>query len=86
MTVLGEKLGAEPADRSANVLRIVLGALFLESSMVHPTLLGQHERFPHTRTVYGKCTSDVRGPAQEPYVTCVSSFHYRKTVYIPWYF
>jgi hypothetical protein len=48
MVVLGEKLGGGLADRSADVLRIMSGTLFLWGSMVRPTLLGQCERLSHT--------------------------------------
>jgi hypothetical protein len=76
MVVLGEKLGGGPADRSADMLRIVLTALFLESSKVRSTLLGQRERLPCTKTVHEKHMSDVCGPVQEAYMTCVSGFPY----------
>jgi hypothetical protein len=49
IVVLGEKLGGRLVDRSAVVLRIVLGALFLRSSRVCTTLLGQCERLCHTQ-------------------------------------
>jgi hypothetical protein len=74
MLVLGEKLGGGPTDRSAGVLKILSGAIFLWSSRVRPTLLGQHERLPRTRTARRKRTSDVRGLAWKVYVSCVSSF------------
>jgi hypothetical protein len=61
-------------DRSAVVLRIVSGAIFLRSSRVHPTLLGQRERLPCMGTAHGKSTCGVRGPAQGVYVLCVSGF------------
>jgi hypothetical protein len=80
MVVLEEKLGGGPTDRPTGMLRIMPGALFLENSRVHATLLELHERLPCTRTVYGKCMNDIRGPAQEAYVTCVSGFPCR--VYI----
>jgi hypothetical protein len=80
MTVLGEKLGGRPVDRSASVLRIVLRALFIGSNGVRSTLLGQHERLPRIRTVRRKPTGGVCGPAQEAYVSCVSGFPCR--VYI----
>jgi allophanate hydrolase subunit 1 len=51
--VLGEKLGGEPIDRSASVLGIMSGALFLGSSRIRLTLLGQRERLPHTETPAG---------------------------------
>jgi hypothetical protein len=47
MAIRGEKLGGGPMDWSFDVLGIVLGALFLGSSKVYPTLLGQCERLPH---------------------------------------
>jgi hypothetical protein len=79
MVVLGEKLGGGHADQSVGVLKIVLGAIFLGSSMIRPTLLGQRERLPRTGTVHRKHTSGVREPTQEAYVTCVSGFPYRCT-------
>jgi hypothetical protein len=63
MAVGGEKLGGGPADRSAGVLRIVTGALFLRSSRVHPTLLDQCQRLPRMGTARRKRMSDVRGLA-----------------------
>jgi hypothetical protein len=72
MAVLGEKLGGGPADRSADVLGIMSGALFLKSSSVRPTLLMTSERLPHTGTARRKCTSGVRGLKREAYLSCVS--------------
>jgi hypothetical protein len=40
MNVRGEKLGGGPVDQSADVLRIVTGALFLRKSRARPPLLG----------------------------------------------
>jgi hypothetical protein len=80
MVVLGEKLCGRPTDRPAGMLGIISGVLFLESGRVRPTLLSQCERLPHTGTAYGKHTYGVRGPDQEAYVSCVSSFPCR--VYI----
>jgi hypothetical protein len=80
MAMLGEKLGGEPMDWSAGVLRIVSGALFLRSSVVRPSLLGQHGRLLRTETVCRKRTGGVHGPAQEAYMVCVSGFQCR--VYI----
>jgi hypothetical protein len=74
MVVLGEKLGGKPVDWSADVLGIVLGALFLWSSRVRPTLLMASERLSHTWTACKKCTCGVCGLAQEVYVPCVSGF------------
>jgi hypothetical protein len=74
MAMLGEKLGGGPTDRPADVLRTVLGVLFLRSSRVRPTLLGQHKRLPCTGTVRKKPTSDVRGLARKAYMSRVSSF------------
>jgi hypothetical protein len=48
MVVRGEKLGGKPTNHSGGVLGIVSRALFLMSSRVHPTLLGQREILPHT--------------------------------------
>jgi hypothetical protein len=73
MTVLGEKLGGRTVDHSAE-LGVVLGALFLGSSRVRPTLLMACERLPHMGTTHRKRTSGVRGLAWEVYVSCWSSF------------
>jgi hypothetical protein len=70
MVVLGEKLGDRPVDRPADVLRIVSGALFLRSSMIHPTLLGQREMLVHMGTARMKCT----WTGAEMYVSCISGF------------
>jgi hypothetical protein len=80
VVVLREKLGDGPADWSAGVPRIVSRALFLRSSRLRPTLLGQREKLPRTGTVHEKRMSDIFGPAQEAYVACVSGFPCR--VYI----
>jgi hypothetical protein len=69
MVVLGEKLGDGPMDRSAGVLGIVSGALFLKSTRVHPMLLMASERLPHTWTARRKRTCDVLGLAREAYVS-----------------
>jgi hypothetical protein len=74
MAVRGGKLSCGPVDRSAGVLRIVIGALFLESSRVRPTLLDQHERLPCMGTAHGKYTCGVCGPAPGVYVLCVLGF------------
>jgi hypothetical protein len=68
MAVLGEKLGGGPADHLAG-LGFVLGALFLRSSRVHPTLLVACERLPHTGTARKKRTSGVRGLVWEAHVS-----------------
>jgi hypothetical protein len=69
MAVLGEKLGGGPADHSAG-LGVVLGALFLRSSRVRPTLLVAYERLPRTGTARRMRTSSVHGLAWEAYVSC----------------
>jgi hypothetical protein len=74
MVVRGEKLGGGPTDQSSSMLGIVSGFLFLESSRVHPTLLGQCKRLPHTETAHRKHTSGICGLAQEAYVSYVLSF------------
>jgi hypothetical protein len=74
MVVLGEKICGGPANQSADVLRIVSGALFLRSSMIYLTLLMASERFPHTWTARRKRTCGIRGLAQKAYVSCVSNF------------
>jgi hypothetical protein len=79
MVILGEKLGSGPVDYSVG-LRVVLGALFLGSSRVHPTLLMACERLPRMWTVDKKSTRGVRALAWEAYVSRVSGFPCR--VYI----
>jgi hypothetical protein len=74
MVVLGEKLGGGPADRPAGVLGIVLGAIFLRSSRVHPTLLMASKRLPHMWTAHKKHTCSVRGLAWEACVMCIRFF------------
>jgi hypothetical protein len=74
MNVLGEKLGGGPVDRSADVLRIVSGALFLRSGRVRPTLLGQRERLSRTGTAHRKRMSGIRELVRKVYVSCVSGF------------
>jgi hypothetical protein len=74
MVVLGEKLGGGPTDRSADVLGIVSGALFLGSSRVRLMVLMASERLPHTWTTRRKRTCGVCGLAREAYVSCVSGF------------
>jgi hypothetical protein len=74
MVVMGEKLCGGPMDRSASMLRIVSGAIFLECSKVRPTLLGQRQMLPCTGTTHKKCTSGICGLAQKTYVSCVSDF------------
>jgi hypothetical protein len=73
MVVLGEKLGGRPVDHSVG-LGVVLGALILGSSMVHPTLLVACKRLPRTGTARRKHTSGIRGLAWEAYVSCWSGF------------
>jgi hypothetical protein len=69
MIVLGEKLGGGPTNHSAG-LGVVLGALFLGSSRVRPTLIMAYERLSRmwtaTERVHGayvdwckKCTCHV---------------------------
>jgi hypothetical protein len=60
MVILGEKLGGGPADWSADVLRIVSGALFLGSSRVRPTMLIASERLARTWTAHRKRTCGIR--------------------------
>jgi hypothetical protein len=57
-------------DRSAGVLWIVLGALFLKSSEIRPNLSTARERLPRTGTARRKHTLDVRELAWETYVSC----------------
>jgi hypothetical protein len=74
MIVLGEKLGGRFVDRPADMLRIVSRAIFLRSSRVRLTMLGQRERLPRTRIVHEKRTGGVCGPVRKSYVLCVSGF------------
>jgi hypothetical protein len=64
-------------DRSAGVLWIVTGDLFLRSSRIRPTQLGQRERFPRMGTARRKHTSGIRGLVWEAYVSCASDFSCR---------
>jgi hypothetical protein len=73
MIVLGEKLDGGPADHSTG-LGVVLGALFLGSSRVRPTLLMACKRLPRTWTARRKRTWGVHGLAWEVYMSCVSGF------------
>jgi hypothetical protein len=66
-------MGGGPADHSAG-LGVVLGALFLESSSVPPTLLVACERLPRTGTVRRKRTPGIRVLAWEAYVSCWLGF------------
>jgi hypothetical protein len=61
-------------NRSANVLWIVSGALFLGSSGICLILSASHERLPRTGTARRKRTSGIRGLAWEVYVLCWSGF------------
>jgi hypothetical protein len=72
MAFVREKLSGRPADRSANVLRIVSGALFLRSSWSIQLYWWLHERLSCTKTVCRKHMSGVRGLAREAYMSCVS--------------
>jgi hypothetical protein len=65
---LGEKLGTDPwiGLPACNEL----GALFLESSGIHPDLSMTRERLPRTGTAHRKRTPNVRGLAWEAYVSC----------------
>jgi hypothetical protein len=74
MVVLGEKPGDRLADWSADMLEIVLGALFLGSSRVRPTLLMASERLPRMWIAHRKHTCVIRGLTREAYVSCVSDF------------
>jgi hypothetical protein len=76
MVLLGEKLGGRHMDRSADVLEIVPRALFLKSSRVRPTLLGQRKRLPRTGTANKKHAGSIRRLVQKAYVSCVSDFCY----------
>jgi hypothetical protein len=61
-------------DRSAGVLWIVSGALFLRSSGICPNLSAPHERLPRTGTARKKRMQGVRGLAWEAYVSCWLDF------------
>jgi hypothetical protein len=74
MVVLEEKLGDGPMDWSTDVLGIVLGAPFLRSSRVHPTLLMATERLPGMYSARRKHTCGICGLTREVYVSCVSGF------------
>jgi hypothetical protein len=75
MVVLGEKLGGRSVDRPADMLRIVSRAIFLRSSRVRLTMLGQRERLPRTGIVREKRTSGVCGPVQKNIrIMCIRFF------------
>jgi hypothetical protein len=57
-------------DRSAGVMWIVSGALFLMSSGIRLNLSMTRERLPCTGTARRKRTSDVRGLAWKAYILC----------------
>jgi hypothetical protein len=61
-------------DRLADVLWIVSGAPFLESSGICPNLSASHERLPRIGTAHRKRASGVCGLAWEAYVSCWSVF------------
>jgi hypothetical protein len=67
--VLGEKLGGGPTDHLVG-LGVVLGALFLRSNRVRPTLLMACERLSRTWTTHMKHMSGVRGLAWKAYMPC----------------
>jgi hypothetical protein len=69
-----------PADRSSDVLWIVLEDLILGSSRIRPTLLGQRERVPQMGIARWKLTCGIHELAQEAYTSCVCGFPCR--VYI----
>jgi hypothetical protein len=50
------------------------GALFLESSSIHPTLLTTCETLPRTGTARRKRKPSVRGLEWEAYMSCWSGF------------
>jgi hypothetical protein len=79
MVVLGEKL-RRVSRATQPSLELESGVLFLGSSSIRPTLLGQRERLPCTETARRKRASGVRGLAREAYVSCVLDFPCR--VYI----
>jgi hypothetical protein len=66
--------GYGPTDRSAGVLWIVSGALFLGSSGICPNLSVPRERLPRTGTAYRKRMLGVCGLPWEAYVSCWSGF------------
>jgi hypothetical protein len=51
-----------------------VGALFLGSSSIRPTLSVTHERLSRTGTVRRKRTLGIHGLAWEAYVSCWSGF------------
>jgi hypothetical protein len=73
MALLGEKLGGRPVDHPAG-LGVVSGALFLESSGVHPILFMAYEKLPRMWTTRKKRTWGIHGLAWEAYGSCVLSF------------
>jgi hypothetical protein len=58
-----------PVDRSAE-LRVVSGALFLESSRVRPMLSMACKRLPRTWNAHKKRTPGIRGLAWKAFMSC----------------
>jgi hypothetical protein len=67
---LGRETGYETVDRSADVVWIVSGAIFLGSSDIRPNLSATRERLPCMGTARRKRTLDIRGLAWEAYISC----------------
>jgi hypothetical protein len=74
ITWLEREVGYGPADRSADVLLIMSGALFLRSGGICPNLSLSRKRLPRTGTTRRKRTLGVRGLTWEAYVSCWSGF------------
>jgi hypothetical protein len=70
----GREAGYGPADRSADVIWIVSGALFLGSSRICPNLSAPRERLSRTGTTHRKRMLGIRGLVWEAYVSCWSGF------------
>jgi hypothetical protein len=70
---LGEKLRCVPQTTQRG-WEVKLGAFFLRSSSIHPTLLMTYVRLPRTGTARRKHTLGVHRLAWEAYVSCWSGF------------
>jgi hypothetical protein len=68
------EVGYGPADRLADVLLIMSGALFLRSGGICPNLSLSRKRLPRTGTICRKRTLGVRGLIWDAYVSCWSGF------------
>jgi hypothetical protein len=74
MAARGEKLGGDLRIGQPVCWGYSRESLFLGSSGIHPTLLGQRERLPRTGTARWKRMPSIHGLAWEACVSCWSDF------------